>query len=122
MSLVQLAKLVRSPPHRLLAESPLNVNANIYFGHALAKANVNGNDGSDNVTHLMCLSLVMTTSTEVKGTAQSVQFGDELMIRAKHGLLERQSEENMVKVGMMANSLSYFRFCVHCLTLWFQCY
>ncbi|KAG1759757.1 E1-E2 ATPase-domain-containing protein [Suillus occidentalis] len=74
------------------------------------------------LARLMRLSLMMTTSTEVKGTAQSVQFGDELMIRAKHGLLERQSEENMVKVGMMANSLSYFRFCVHCLTLWFQCY
>ncbi|KAG2739857.1 hypothetical protein P692DRAFT_20881464 [Suillus brevipes Sb2] len=28
-------------------ESPSNVNANIHFGHALAKANVNGNDGSE---------------------------------------------------------------------------
>jgi hypothetical protein len=99
--------------------SPSNVNANIYFGYALAKANVNGNDGSDNVARLVRLSLVMTTSTEVKGTAQSVQFSDELMIRAKHGLSERQSEENMVKVGMTANSLSYFRFCVHCFALWF---
>lgn len=58
---------VSAEPLRLLAESPSNANANIRFGHALANANVNGNDDSDNVARLVRPSLVMTTSTEVKG-------------------------------------------------------
>ncbi|KAG1761250.1 hypothetical protein EDD22DRAFT_824727 [Suillus occidentalis] len=58
---------VSAEPLRLLVENPSNANANIRFGHALANANVNGNDDSDNVARLVRPSLVMTTSTEVKG-------------------------------------------------------
>jgi hypothetical protein len=58
---------VSAEPLRVLVESPSNANANIRFGHALANANVNGNDDSDNVARLVRPSLVMTTSTEVKG-------------------------------------------------------
>ncbi|KAG1725284.1 uncharacterized protein EDB91DRAFT_97126 [Suillus paluster] len=58
---------VSAEPIRVIAESPSNANANIRFGHALANANVNGNDDSDNVVRLVRPSVVMTTSTEVKG-------------------------------------------------------
>lgn len=58
---------VSAEPLRVLVESPSNANANIRFGHALANANVNGNDDSDNVARLVRPSLVMTTSTEVRG-------------------------------------------------------
>ncbi|KAG1751074.1 hypothetical protein EDB19DRAFT_2035917 [Suillus lakei] len=62
-----IASRVSAEPLRLLVESSSNANANIRFGHALANANVNGNDDSDNVAHLVRPSLVMITSTEVKG-------------------------------------------------------
>lgn len=58
---------VSAEPLRVLVESPSNANANIRFGHALANANVNGNDDSDNVARLVRPSLVMATSTEIKG-------------------------------------------------------
>lgn len=58
---------VSAEPLRVLVESPLNANANIRFGHALANANVNGNDDSDNVARLVRPSVIMTSSTEVKG-------------------------------------------------------
>ncbi|KAG1844340.1 hypothetical protein DFJ58DRAFT_802904 [Suillus subalutaceus] len=58
---------VSAEPVRVLVESPSNANANIRFGHAIANANVNGNDDSDNVGRLVRPSLVMTTSTEIKG-------------------------------------------------------
>ncbi|KAG1726323.1 hypothetical protein EDB19DRAFT_2043066 [Suillus lakei] len=62
-----IASRVSAEPLRLLVESSSNANANIRFGHALANANVNGNDDSDNVARLVRPSLVMITSTEVKG-------------------------------------------------------
>ncbi|KAG1806065.1 uncharacterized protein BJ212DRAFT_1389254 [Suillus subaureus] len=58
---------VSAEPLRILVERPSNANANIRFGHALANANVNGNDDSDNIARLVRPSIVMTTSTEVKG-------------------------------------------------------
>jgi len=57
---------VSAEPIRVV-ESPSNANANIRFGHALANANVNGNDDSDNVVRLSRPTVVMTTTTEVKG-------------------------------------------------------
>ena len=57
---------VSAEPIRVV-ESPSNANANIRFGHALANANVNGNDDSDNVVRLVRPTVVMTTTTEVKG-------------------------------------------------------
>ncbi|KAG0696973.1 hypothetical protein DFH29DRAFT_948871 [Suillus ampliporus] len=58
---------VSAEPLRVVVENPSNANANIRFGHALANANVNGNDDSDNVVRLVRPSIVMATSTEVKG-------------------------------------------------------
>ncbi|OAX36219.1 hypothetical protein K503DRAFT_850990 [Rhizopogon vinicolor AM-OR11-026] len=56
---------VSAEPIRVIESS--NANANIRFGHALANANVNGNDDSDNVVHLVRPTVVMTTTTEIKG-------------------------------------------------------
>jgi len=57
---------VSAEPIRVV-DSPSNANANIRFGHALANANVNGNDDSDNIVRLVRPTVVVTTTTEVKG-------------------------------------------------------
>ncbi|KAG2338846.1 hypothetical protein BDR05DRAFT_951659 [Suillus weaverae] len=44
-------------------------------------------------------SRVLETKPSIASTAYSVKFGDERMIRAKHGLLERQSSENAVLIA-----------------------
>jgi len=44
-------------------------------------------------------SRVIETKPSIASTANSIKFGDERMIRAKHGLLERQSLENTVLTG-----------------------
>lgn len=63
--LVAGASLVASEPLRVVIEGgPSDANANIRFGHALANANVNGND--DNGAHLIRPAVVMTSYTEVK--------------------------------------------------------
>ncbi|KAH0838886.1 hypothetical protein J3R83DRAFT_7313 [Lanmaoa asiatica] len=45
------------------------------------------------------ISRVIETKPSIASTANSFKFGDERMIRAKHGLLERQSLENTVLAG-----------------------
>jgi len=66
--LVAGASLVASQPLRVIVEGPSDTNANIRFGHALANANVNGND--DNVAHLTRPTVVMTSVTEVKSSGR----------------------------------------------------
>jgi len=52
-----------------VSAEPIRVveSSNIRFGHALANANVNGNDDSDNIVRLVRPTVVMTTTTEIKG-------------------------------------------------------
>lgn len=45
------------------------------------------------------ISRVIETKPSIASTANSFKFGDERMIRAKHGLLERQSLENSALMG-----------------------
>lgn len=49
---------------------------------------------------------VLETKPSIASTAYSVKFGDERMIRAKHGLLERQSLENTVLIAAGEEDLS----------------
>ncbi|KAG2134191.1 uncharacterized protein EDB93DRAFT_1173064 [Suillus bovinus] len=49
---------------------------------------------------------VLETKPSIASTAYSVKFGDERMIRAKHGLLERQSLENTVLIAEGEEDLS----------------
>ncbi|KAH7928940.1 hypothetical protein BV22DRAFT_1003839 [Leucogyrophana mollusca] len=58
------AGAVYAEPIRVIADGASKTNANIRFGHALANANVNGND--DSVGRLVRPAVVMTTSTEIK--------------------------------------------------------
>ncbi|KAG1897346.1 uncharacterized protein F5891DRAFT_1242792 [Suillus fuscotomentosus] len=51
-------------------------------------------------------SRVLETKPSIASTAYSVKFGDERMIRAKHGLLERQSLENTVLIAEGEEDLS----------------
>ncbi|KAG1723926.1 uncharacterized protein EDB91DRAFT_1171738, partial [Suillus paluster] len=51
-------------------------------------------------------SRVIGTKPSIASTAHSVKFGDERMIRAKHGLLERQSLENTVLIAEGEDDLS----------------
>ncbi|KAG1727136.1 hypothetical protein EDB19DRAFT_1914356 [Suillus lakei] len=51
-------------------------------------------------------SRVHGTKPSIASTANSVMFGDERMIRAKHGLLERQSLENTVLIAEGEENLS----------------
>ena len=45
------------------------------------------------------ISRVIETKPSIASTANSFKFGDERMIRARHGLLERQSLENTALMG-----------------------
>lgn len=45
------------------------------------------------------ISRVIETKPSIASTTNSFKFGDERMIRARHGLLERQSLENTVLMG-----------------------
>ncbi|KAH7889033.1 hypothetical protein F5I97DRAFT_1857699 [Phlebopus sp. FC_14] len=65
-----LVSQVTAEPIRVVVENPSN--ANIRFGHALANANVNGND--DNVARVVRPAIVMTTSTEVKSSGVGRHF------------------------------------------------
>jgi len=58
------AAFVGAEPIRVVLDGASKTNANLRLGHALANANVNGND--DNVGRLVRPSIVMTTSTEIK--------------------------------------------------------
>jgi hypothetical protein len=49
---------------------------------------------------------VLESKPSIASTAYSVKFGDERMIRAKHGLLERQSLENTVLIAAGEEDLS----------------
>ncbi|KAG0697268.1 hypothetical protein DFH29DRAFT_160061 [Suillus ampliporus] len=49
---------------------------------------------------------VIGTKPSIASTAHSVKFGDERMIRAKHGLLERQSLENTALIAEGEDDLS----------------
>ncbi|KAG2030786.1 hypothetical protein BDR03DRAFT_161432 [Suillus americanus] len=51
-------------------------------------------------------SRVLETKPSIASTAYSEKFGDERMIRAKHGLLERQSLENTVLIAEGEEDLS----------------
>ncbi|KAG2365179.1 hypothetical protein BDR07DRAFT_1470529 [Suillus spraguei] len=51
-------------------------------------------------------SRVLETKPSIASTAYSEKFGDERMIRAKHGLLERQSLENTVLIAEGEDDLS----------------
>lgn len=51
-------------------------------------------------------SRVLEAKPSIASTAYSVKFGDERMIRAKHGLLERQSLENTVLIAAGEEDLS----------------
>lgn len=45
------------------------------------------------------ISRVIETKPSIASTTNSFKFGDERMIRARHGLLERQSLENTALMG-----------------------
>ncbi|OJA11619.1 hypothetical protein AZE42_05475 [Rhizopogon vesiculosus] len=51
-------------------------------------------------------SRVIETKPSIASTANSIKFGDERMIRAKHGLLERQSLENTALIADGEEDLS----------------
>jgi len=51
-------------------------------------------------------SRVIETKPSIASTANSIKFGDERMIKAKHGLLERQSLENTVLIADGEEDLS----------------
>ncbi|KAH7903946.1 pre-mRNA splicing factor component-domain-containing protein [Hygrophoropsis aurantiaca] len=55
---------IQLEPIRAVLDGASKTNPNLRLGHALANANVNGND--DNVGRLVCSSIIMTTSTEIK--------------------------------------------------------
>ena len=59
------------------------------------------------------ISRVIETKPSIASTANSFKFGDERMIRARHGLLERQSLENTALMGdgedLSASSKCYLR-------------
>ena len=63
--------LVAAEPIRIV-DNPSNANANIRFGHALANANVNGND--DNVVRIVRPMLPITPSPQGKGKGLSRHF------------------------------------------------
>jgi len=74
---------VSAEPIRVVVETS-NANANIRFGHALANANVNGND--DNVARIVRPAVVMATSTEVKGSGISRHFCGSSLREKAHSL------------------------------------
>ena len=61
------------------------------FSH-IQKAHPDGHESPD-------IPRVLETKPSIAFTANSFQFGDEHMIWAKHGLLERQSLEDMALMG-----------------------
>ncbi|KAF9227081.1 hypothetical protein BS17DRAFT_806340 [Gyrodon lividus] len=80
---VGVVSQVSAEPIRVVVETTSNTNANIRFGHALANANVNGND--DNVARIMRPTVIMTTSAEVKSNGIGRHFcGASLREKALH--------------------------------------
>jgi len=91
---------VSAEPIRV-ADNPSNANANIRFGHALANANVNGNDDSDNIVRLVRPTVVVTTTTEVKGKGFGRHFcGASLKAKA-----QRMSNAFRHALGLPVNEM-----------------
>jgi serine/arginine repetitive matrix protein 2 len=63
------------------------------------------------------VSRVIETKPSIASTTNSFKFGDERMIRARHGLLERQSLENTALMGdgedLSASGKCYLRRTMH---------